>query len=283
MPDFPIIDTHVHLTNIERIGYSNLKVEAPVLYRSFDLTMFQSHARSVELEAFLFMEVVCDFADRAEEARWVTELAAQDPRLKGIIACALLENGSAAEAELEGYKQNPLIKGIRRILQTEAVDFCMRPSFLEGLRCLPEFDFSFDACVYEQHLGHVVKMARACPDVRIILDHVGKPRIKDQVFEPWKADIRALAELPNVHCKVSGMTTEADHESWSREDLRPYFDHVIESFGFDRLIFGSDWFVCTLATTYADWIATVDGVVSGCSGVELRKLYCENARAFYRL
>ena len=283
MPDFPIIDTHVHFTKVDRICYSNLKTEAPALHRSIDLAAFQSDTATVDLEAFLFMEVFCDACDRAEEARWVTELASQDSRLQGIIAGAGIGDGAAVAAELEAYAQNPLIKGVRRVLQTEAVDFCVQPAFIEGLRCLPTFDFSFDICVFSQHLPYVAEMIRACPEVRFILDHIGKPPIRDQVFEPWKTNITSLAELPNVQCKVSGMATEADLDNWTRDDLRPYFDHVIENFGFDRLIYGGDWFVATLATTYPEWVATVDWAVSGCSDDELRKLYQNNARSFYRL
>lgn len=283
MPEFPIVDTHVHLTNLNRIRYTNLQDEAPTLHKSVDLATFQNHAQSIDIDSFLFMEIVCDFDNRSDEAQWATELAREDPRLKGIIACALMENGSEVTVELEAYKQNPLIKGVRRLLQTEAIDFCVQPSFLEGLRCLPAFDYSFDICVYHQHLSHVVEMVRACPNVHFILDHIGKPKIKDQLFEPWKADIRSLAELSNVHCKISGMVTEADHDIWNRDDLRPYFDHVIECFSFDRVIFGGDWFISTLATTYAEWVATVDWAFSGCSTSELKKLYCDNARDFYGL
>lgn len=283
MPDFPIIDTHVHLANRDRITYSGLDEALPELMRPFGLSTFQEHSASVAIDAFLFMEVACDVPDRMAEAEWVTELAAQDSRLQGIVAAAAIENGDAVTAELESYKQNPLVKGIRRLIQSESIEFCLQLTFLEGLRCLPRFDFSFDICVSNQQVANVVSMVKKCPEVRFILDHIGKPDIRNQEFEPWKSDFKALSELPNICCKVSGMTTEADHASWRRDDLRPYFDHVIESFGFDRLIFGGDWFVATLAVEYPEWVATVDWAVSGCSDSELNKLYRDNAIAFYKL
>ena len=283
MPNFPIIDTHVHLSNIDRIRYSNLKVETPSLHRSFGLEDFRSHAQSVALKAYVVMELCCDHSDRGAEVEWVTELAARDPRLQGIVACALIEKGAAVETELEAYTRNPLVKGVRRNLEAEDIEFCLQPAFLEGLRCLPKFDLGFDICVHHQHLSNVVKMAGQCPDVRFILDHIGKPNIRDQLFDPWKADIKDLSAQPNVYCKLSGMVTEADCEKWTSDDLRPYFDHVIECFGLERLIFGGDWFISTLATTYPEWVATVDWAVSGCSDEELRRLYFGNARTFYRL
>jgi L-fuconolactonase len=283
MPDFPIVDTHVHLVNRDRINYSGLDESLPELVRPFDLSTFHEHSKFIELEAYLFMEVACDATDRMAEVVWVTELAAQDTRLQGIVAAAAIEKGDAVTAELEAYKQNPLVKGIRRLIQSESIEFCLQPSFLDGLRCLPRFDFSFDICISHQQLANVVSIVKQCPEVRFILDHIGKPDIKNQELEPWKSEFKALSELPNVCCKVSGMTTEADHANWTRDDLRPYFDHVIESFGFDRLLFGGDWFVSTLAVEYPEWVATVDWALSGCSEAQLGKLYRDNAREFYKL
>lgn len=283
MPGFPIIDTHVHLTDIDRLGYEGLRAEAPALYKSFDLQRFHEASSAVDLEAFLFMEVCVDTPYRAREAGWVTELAAEDSRLQGMIVSAAIESGTAVESELEAYAANPLVKGVRRLLQSEADDFGARSGFIEGLRCLPKHQLSFDICIAERQLPAVIEMVRACPDVSFMLDHVAKPRIKEGEIEPWRSHIVTLAEMPNVVCKVSGMVTEADHESWTRDDLRPYFDHIFETFGFDRVAFGGDWFVSELATTYPEWIATVDWATEGCSDDERRKLYCENARAFYRL
>jgi len=283
MPEFPIIDTHVHLVNRDRIRYSGLDEALPELTKPFGLSTFHEHAADVEIGAFVFMEVACDASDRLAEVEWVTELAAQDARLQGIVASAAIEQGKAVTAELECYKQHSLVKGIRRLIQSESIDFCLQPSFLEGLRRLPELDYTFDICISHQQLSNVISMVRQCPDVRFILDHIGKPDIKNQTFEPWKTELAELAELPNVHCKLSGMATEADHRQWTRDDLRPYVDHVVDTFGFDRLVFGGDWFVATLAIEYPEWVGTVDWALSGCSENELGKLYRENARAFYKL
>ena len=211
MPAFPIIDTHVHLSNTQRLGYTHIKEEAPSLFRDFTLGDYLTATGPVEIEAMVFMEVACDLDDVCEEVAWVTELAAEEERLAGIVAHAPLEQVDRARTILESHAQYPLVKGIRRLLQSEADDFCLRDDFLEGLRLLPEHDFS------------------------------------------------------------------------TREDLRPFVDHVVECFGFDRILHGGDWFVMTLASTWPQWIDALDWALSGCSEQELRKFYVENAKTFYRL
>ena len=124
---------------------------------------------------------------------------------------------------------------------------------------------------------------RAVPEVQFILDHIGKPDIKNKLLDPWRAEIKTLSEFPNVWCKVSGLVTEADHENWTREQLKPYIDHVIECFGFDRVMYGGDWPVAFQATEYPRWVETLDWAIEGCTDKELKKLFRDNAAAFYRL
>lgn len=282
MPGFPIIDTHLHLSDPARISYPWIN-SAPVLNRPFTIDDYREACGDVEVEAMVFMEVDPYVDDRQEEIDFVCEVAETEPRLKGMVAQAPLEQGAAIRPELENLANNPLIKGVRRLLQDEDVDFCLAASFIEGVRQLPDFGIPFDICIYHRHLANVVKMVQQCPDVQFILDHIGKPGIKDGLLEPWKSDLKNLAALPNVMCKISGMTTEADMENWTRDDLRPYFDHVIECFGFDRVVYGGDWFVASLATTYPRFVETLDWAVAGCSDDELKKLYRDNAQKFYRI
>jgi L-fuconolactonase len=282
MPGFPIIDTHLHLSDPSRISYTWIN-SAPALNRPFTIDDYREACGNVEVEAMVFMEVDPNVDDRQEEIDFVCEVAATEPRLKGMIAQAPLERGAAIRPELENLANNPLIKGVRRLLQDEDVDFCLGASFIEGVRQLPDFGIPFDICIYHRHLANVVKMVQQCPDVQFILDHIGKPGIKDGLLEPWKSDLKDLAALPNVMCKISGMTTEADMENWTRDDLRPYFDHVIECFGFDRVVYGGDWFVASLATTYPRFVETLDWAVAGCSDEELKKLYRDNAQKFYQI
>jgi L-fuconolactonase len=124
---------------------------------------------------------------------------------------------------------------------------------------------------------------RQCPDGRFVLDHIGKPDIKSGRLDPWRDELRELSRMENVWCKLSGLATEADHAKWTAADLRPYIDHVIECFGFRRVMFGGDWPVSTQATTYPRWVETVDDVLRGCTAEELRRVYVGTAEQFYRV
>ena len=176
------------------------------------------------------------------------------------------------------------VKAVRRLIEFEPdVDFCLQPGFVEGVKLLAKYDLSFDICVKHFQLANAVELVRRCPDVRFVLDHIGKPPIRAGQFDPWRDDLRALAALPNVCCKISGVVTEADHDNWSREQLRPYLDHAIDAFGIDRVMFGSDWPVSELTHRYEEWVDIVEWTMSGSSEGEMRKLFRDNAISFYRL
>lgn len=132
-------------------------------------------------------------------------------------------------------------------------------------------------------MANTIKLVQQCPEVSFILDHIGKPDIKNQVFDPWKQQLKTLSKFKNVGCKISGLATEADTQNWTDSDLRPYIDHVIECFGFDRIVYGGDWPVATLATDYPRWVETLYQTVEHCNHSEKSKLYRENAITFYNL
>ncbi|HZB96549.1 MAG TPA: amidohydrolase family protein, partial [Herpetosiphonaceae bacterium] len=211
--------------------------------------------------------------------------AREDPRLQGIVAWAPLEYGERARAFLEALVAvDPRIKGVRRIVQSEPeVDFCLRPDFVRGVRLLPEYGLSCDICIRHPQLASTIKLVRQCPETSFILDHIGKPNIKDHVLDPWWEEMRELASLPNVICKVSGMVTEADPQHWTPDDLAPYLAHVLDVFGEDRVAFGGDWPVVTQAASYRRWVETLDALTAHLSPEARRKLWAENARRFYRL
>lgn len=284
MPAFPIIDTHLHLWDPGYLRYSWLDGNA-LLNKPYLLADYRKACGAVQVEKMVFLQCEVDFALFREEAAWVTSLAKQDPRIAGIVPWAPLEKGDAARADLEALlAANPLIKGIRRIIQFEPeIDFCLRPDFVKGVQALADYGLSFDICISHIQMANTIKLVAQCPNVHFILDHIGKPDIRQQIFEPWKREIRTLAQFPNVCCKVSGLVTEADHKAWTKEDLKPYIDHVIDSFGFDRVIFGGDWPVAYQATEYPRWVETLEWAVAGCSERELYKLFHDNAQAFYRL
>jgi len=283
MIDFPIVDSHVHLCDPKRFAYSWTR-NAPSLNRQVLPDDLTRAAAPVKIEQFVFVEVDVDVPQHLDEASWVGELARSDPRLTGMVAALPLERGEAIEPELEQLAQHKILKAIRRLIQNQPdPGFCVRPDFIAGLKLLPRHNLAFDICIYHHQMPNVLNMVRQCPEVRFVLDHIGKPGIKAGLVDPWRQHMRELASMPNVVCKISGVATEADHKNWTREQLRPYIEHAIENFGFDRIMFGGDWHVSELATTYPEWVEIVAWVVQDCTPEEKRKLFRDNAINSYRL
>ena len=282
MADFPIVDTHIHLWDPSVLRYPWLD-EIPSLNKPYLLEDYRNACGAVDVGTMIFVQCDPQPDDNLKEAEWITSLSKEDPRIRGIVAGAPLEKGDGARPLLEQLSEIPLVKGIRRLIQSEELEFCVQPDFIRGVQSLEEFGLSFDICIYHRHLANTIQFVKQCPNIQFILDHIGKPNIKDQVFEPWKREIKELSEFPNVSCKVSGLVTEADFENWTRDDLRPYIDHVIECFGFDRVIYGSDWPVAAQATEYPRWVAALEWAVNGCSEDELKRLFRDNALRFYRV
>jgi len=201
-----------------------------------------------------------------------------------MVASLPMERGTAVEAELDQLLQHKLLRSIRRLIQSQPdPDFCIQPDFIAALKLLPKHDIAFDICILHHQMPQTLQMVRRCPEVRFILDHIGKPGIKAGLFDPWREQMRELASTPNVHCKISGVITEADHGNWTREQVRPYIEHAIDCFGFDRCLYGGDWHVVELAGSYPEWVSIVDWVTEKASPDERRKLFRDNAIEFYCL
>jgi L-fuconolactonase len=283
MPDFPLIDTHVHLWEPGRLNYAWL-AGVPALNRPHALAEFRRDCGGVAVVKWVFVQCECVPAQSQAEAEWVSGLAQRDPRLGGIVAQAPLEIGAAVAPALARLAALPLVKGVRRLLQAEADDaFCLRPDFVRGVQLLPQFGLSFDLCIFHRQLANVIQLVRRCPEVSFVLDHIGKPDIKAGRLDPWRTELRELAALPNVTCKLSGLVTEADWAAWTPADLQPYLDHVLACFGADRVMFGGDWPVSTQATDYPRWVATLDAALGGCSRDERHRIYVRNAERVYRV
>jgi L-fuconolactonase len=284
MPSFPIIDTHVHLWDPEHFRMSWLD-KNELLNKRYSVPEYREHTAGVDVEAIVYVEVGLESPCAILEPRWVVERAKEDPRIQGIVAQAPLEFGEQVRAYLEALVQiDPRIKGVRRIVQGESdPKFCLSPRFVKGTQLLAEYGLSCDICINHKQLAATIDLVRQCPKTQFILDHIGKPNIKEHVLDPWREQIKQLAALPNVMCKVSGVATEADRDAWSIEDLRPYVMHVLESFGEDRVAFGGDWPVALLATKYDRWVKTLDALTENWKPEAKKKLFVENARKFYRL
>lgn len=283
MPEFAIVDAHVHLYDVERLSYGWL-ANVPKINRSYGLEDFDAARGSVVVNKLVFAEVAVDPGLHLAEAEFVQGLADADPRLAGIVAHAPLEKGAAVEADLEALAALPAVRGIRRLIETERdPSFVLAPGFLEAVRLLPRFGFTFDICVKHWAMVYAIELARRCPEVTFVLDHIGKPDIRNGLRSPWWNQIADLAALPNVLCKVSGVVTEADHANWTAEQVKPYVARAIEVFGFERCMYGSDWTVSEQTHAYPDWVAILDEVVAGASEGERQALYRETAIRTYRL
>ncbi len=283
MPAFPIIDSHVHLYDVEKFTYGWLK-GVPKIARTHLLEDFDKERAPVEVDKLVFAEVAVDPGLHLGEAAFIQSLADADPRLAGIVAHAPMEKGEAVEDDIVALKKNRNLRGIRRLIEAEHdPSFCIEPGFIEAVKLLPKYDLTFDICVKHTAMIYAIELVRRCPEVSFVLDHIGKPDIKHGLREPWWSQIRELAALPNVVCKISGVITEADHKSWTPDQVKPYVAHAIESFGFDRVMYGSDWTVAKLTHPYPQWVEIVDEVVAGASEAELRKLYRDTATRIYKL
>ena len=283
MPKFPIVDSHVHLYDVKRFSYGWL-AGVPKINRTHLLEDFDRARGPVQVDKIVFAEVAVDPGLHLGEAEFIQDMADRDSRLCGIVAHLPLEKGTAVESDILALKKLRNFRGIRRLIETERNPaFCLEPDFLAGLRLLAKHDLSFDICIKHTAMAYALELVRRCPEVSFVLDHIGKPDIKNGLREPWWGQIRELALFPNVVCKVSGVITEADHRNWTADQVKPYVAHVIECFGFDRVMYGSDWTVSELSHPYPTWVEIIDDVVAGASDGELRKLYRETAIRIYRL
>jgi predicted TIM-barrel fold metal-dependent hydrolase len=280
-----IIDTHQHLWNLEQLPYS-WTAHQPKLNRSFLMSDYLEATRGIDIVKSVHVEADVDEPFMLAETRWILELAERDDNpLAGVVAAARPEYDDFREyiEQIAAYPQSKGLKGIRRLLQSEPDELSTTTTFVENIRSLEEFNLSFDICVRGRQLPLAVRLIEACPNVQFILDHCGNPDIRNRDYDAWREGIRQVAGLPNVVCKVSGIVVNTDLEHWMVEDLRPGVEHVIASFGWDRVMFGSDWPVCTLAASYRQWFDALTLLTEGAGEENRLKLFRQNAERIYRL
>lgn len=291
MPDFPIIDTHLHIWDPARLDYAWIKGNA-LFDRPYHVEDYARDLGSVAVEAMVFLECYADFtSDRGqylEEVEFVEDEARRDPRLIGIVPMAPLEWGARAEPILTKMATaHPAIKGIRRIVEFDADPRALTLSdeFIAGVNMLEQFGYHFEINVNFTQMDIVREFVRHIPNVKMILDHCGKPGIKSGAIAQYRSDVRDLARHPNLWIKLSDLPVEADKENWTDANLRPFIAETLEAFGPDRTIYAGDYPVCLQATTLPRWVSTLDlaFVDLGVDLADTRKIYRDNANAFYRL
>jgi L-fuconolactonase len=289
MPNFPIIDTHLHIWDFNQLNYSAFKGH-PLFGRSYQIEDYQRDCGDLDIEAMVFLECYADFSSTngqyIEEIKFVEESSKRDPRIRGIVPMAPVEWGARVETILEEMRDNhPTVKGIRRIVEfdKDPRELALSGNFIEGVNRLAKFGYHFEINVNHTQMDIVKDFVKMVPEVRMILDHCGKPGIAEGAIEQYQNDVAELSKHPNLWIKLSDLPVEADHNSWTEDDLRPYIDATIESFGFNRTIYAGDYPICLQATTLPRWVEVLDEALSGCSQEELWNFYRENANKFYNL
>jgi len=274
------IDTHQHLWDLRQFPYCWC-AGIPALNKSFLLDDFLAAAQGTGIEKTVFMECDVDEPHALAEARHVQSLADQHPLIAGIVASARPERADFP-AQLEALLKLPKLRGLRRVLHVVPDETSQPALFAENVRRLAGHKLTFDLCVLARQLPLAIALAKQCSQVQFILDHCGVPDVKGLAFDPWRTHIAELAALPNVACKISGVVAYAG-ENWTVEDLRPWVEHVIACFGWDRVVWGGDWPVCTLTASLKQWVDASDNLFAAASPDEREKLFYKNAERIYRV
>lgn len=272
------IDSHQHFWRYDPAEYPWIREEWPIR-RDFLPVDLEPHLR----EGGLGGSIAVQARQSAEESRWLLELANKHSSVVGVVGWVELMHPRVT-AELEALARHPKFVGVRHVVQDEPDErFMLRPEFLRGLGELQRFELAYDFLVFPNQLPATLEVARQFPAQRFILDHLAKPRVGVGELEPWAGLIRQLAECSNVHCKVSGLVTEAAWRKWRPEQFEPYLDVVFESFGPSRLMFGSDWPVCLLSGEYSQVKALVEDYVERHCPERKEAVFGLNAASFYRI
>jgi L-fuconolactonase len=272
------VDSHQHFWRYSPQTHAWIDERMAVLRRDFMPEEAARELRSCRFDGAIAVQA----AESLDETEFLLRLAALHPFIVGVVGWVDLRAPDAGDVlgELAGH---PAFKGVRHIVQSEPSDFLADASFRAGVKALARFDLSYDVLVLGHQLPEAVDFVASLPDVRFVLDHVAKPRVRSAELEPWRTQLRRMAALPNVCCKLSGLVTEAAWEGWRPAQLAPFIDVAVELFGASRLLVGSDWPVCTLAGSYAEVMRVFDDYFASFSDAERAAIFGENAAREYRI
>jgi L-fuconolactonase len=282
----PIVDTHQHLWDISKLKLPWLATAGPPLDRSDLPTDYAEATKGLNVVKSVYMEVDVAPEQQVTEADYVLDLIRkrQTPMVAAVMSGR--PNSSGFAGYLDRFKDEKAIKGIRQVLHAPSTPagYCLEPDFQKGIRELGKRGLMFDLCMRSAELPDAAKLIEACPDTRFILDHCGNEDVRAKDHSRWKRDLEAVASKgPRVVCKVSGIVASAKGAPWSPDDLAPIVNHVLDTFGPDRVMFGGDWPVCTLAATYGQWVEALKTIVKDRPEADRRKLFHDNAVRVYGL
>lgn len=294
--ELPLVDTHQHLWDLSRQQLRWLQNANQVLRRSYVITDYLQATRGLNITKAVYMEVDVAPTDQVAEVEAVTQLCRRrdNPTVAAVIG------GRPASEEFSQYARNmatnPYVRGVRQVLHGGTPrGYCLQGAFVRAMQLLGELNLSFDICLRAGELADAVKLVDQCPDTLFIIDHCGNADPKAFVpaaqrkekpsHEPdqWRRAMEALGQREHVVCKISGIVARVPQTGWDADMLAPIVNHCLDSFGPNRVVFGSDWPVCRIGAELADWVKALRQIVSQRPVDEQRRLFSQNAERLYRL
>ncbi|MES2239225.1 MAG: amidohydrolase family protein [Bacteroidota bacterium] len=273
------IDSHQHFWIYEAEKHAWIDDDMKVIRKDF----LPEDLKTVYQENGIDGCVAVQADQTLAETDFLLDLAQKNDFIKGVVGWVDLR-ASNIDSVLKQYSTFPKLKGFRHVVQGEADhNFMLRPDFLNGITALEQYNFTYDILIFPHQLGVTLELVRRFPNQKFVIDHIAKPYIKDRFYDGWAAAMKAISEYPNVYCKLSGMTTEADYNSWTPEQIEPYMQLVLEAFGANRILFGSDWPVCLVAGNYTKTKELVTNFIAKLSSDEQAAIMGANAMQFYNL
>ena len=274
-----IVDSHQHFWQVGRFDYPWMSREVEVLYRDYLPPALEPILKRCGIEKTILIQA----SNTLDETRWLLSLADQYPFIAGVVGWVDLTSREVGQ-QLDEFVAHPKFKGVRHLVESEpADDWLIQESVLEGLRRLARYGLSYDLLVHTRHLRHVSQIAESCPELRLVIDHMAKPPIASGEISEWAREIKKVAGHANIFCKLSGLVTEADVNSWRTEDLKPFVETSLEFFGPRRMMFGSDWPVCLLAASYDRVLEAFQSLLAELSDEDRSSIFSKNATEFYRI
>lgn len=274
-----IIDAHHHLWKYNTSDFGWMDDSMEVLKRDYLPADLETEITEVGVTG----TVVVQARQMIEETTWLLEQAEENPFIKGVVGWLDLRSNEL-KSKLDHFTAHSKLVGLRHVIHDEPDEnFMLRPAFLKGIEMLQDYDLTYDLLLFPKHLNRAIDLVRMFPEQRFVLDHISKPFIKTGILQPWKRDIEALAAQANVWCKISGMVTEAKPHKWRYEDFVPYMKVVMDAFGTNRIMLGSDWPVCRLSGEYEEVMAIPMDFFSKLTKAEQTNVLSKNAIECYQL
>jgi len=273
-----LIDSHHHFWRYDPTEYGWINDEMSTIRRDFLPADLKRETDALGLDGVVSVQA----RQTLEETHWLLEMAEANDFIKGVVGWVPLVSPTVADdlAELTHHRK---FKAVRHVLQDEPDGYMARDDFNAGVNLLKPLGLEYDLLIYERQLPEAIQFVDRHPGQLFVVDHIAKPRIKENVVSPWRENILELAHRPNVYCKISGMATEADYSAWTPQQLKPYFDTALEAFGPHRLMFGTDWPVCQVACDYGRWYRLVREWAASLSDHDQDRLFGETAMEAYKL